>query len=153
MQRDHRKFSLSGEYQNEVQTSEIISRSRGATDCYFCRYPQKRPISVAVLFRRRAGRRLCGLQSKKRISARRIFVLKPRRDSRLIAKIEYIEYGKIFLYKVRLKTGSFCGAAHLYLYLSLVMAAGAVGEAASRKASVTVAEVLLNRGPICPRRL
>ena len=35
MQRDHRKFSLSGKYQNEVQTSEIISRSSGATDCYF----------------------------------------------------------------------------------------------------------------------
>ena len=35
VQRDHRKFSLSGKYQNEVQTSEIISRSSGATDCYF----------------------------------------------------------------------------------------------------------------------
>ena len=35
VQRDHRKFSLSGKYQNEVRTSEIISRSSGATDCYF----------------------------------------------------------------------------------------------------------------------
>ena len=50
VQRDHRKFSLSGKYQNEVQTSEIISRSSGATELLFCRYPQKRPISVAVLF-------------------------------------------------------------------------------------------------------
>lgn len=34
VQRDNRKFTLSGKYRNEVKTSEIVSQRDGAADCY-----------------------------------------------------------------------------------------------------------------------
>ena len=47
-----------------------------------------------------------------------------------------------FLYKVRSKRGA-SAVLLTCIFISLVTAAGAVGEAASRKASVTVAECTL----------
>lgn len=79
VQRDHRKFSLSGKYQNEVQTSEIISRSSGATDCYFVdtrrrgrflslfSFQADEPVEGCVDFNRRSASR----------AARRTLFLKP----------------------------------------------------------------------------
>ena len=104
-------FLCQGSIRSEVQTSEIISRSSGATDCYFCRYPQKRPISAAVLFRRRAGRRLCGLQSKKRISSTADLCFETIGGTAVIARLSILSMVKFFC----IKSGSKRGASAVLL--------------------------------------